>query len=223
MPMVSIIIIWLVRGTKPSHMTLSFVILALIGVMLVITKGNWAALWSTNVLPVLALFSAIVGWVVYTIGGHRFSTWSALRYSALSCIYGVATATVIVFSLTAGGWLSVPEVSAISAVKWDIAFMVIFPGLIALLGWNVGVSILKPVNSLLFINFVPVTTVAISFAQGVALTAYDFIGVTIVIMALSANVLLQRRKDERAAEQSSKSAKSRQEKLRLHTNTHSHA
>ena len=44
--------------------------------------------------------------------------------------------------------------------------MIIFPGLIALIGWNVGVSILTPLNGLLFINFVPVTTLVISLVQG---------------------------------------------------------
>lgn len=195
MPMISILILWLFVGKKPNALSLSFVMLALIGVIIVITKGDMSVLLSNHqLIPVIALFISVIGWVLYTMGGSRFPEWSVLRYSALSCLYGIATATVVVIIATGFGIAQVPSVTAISAVKWDIAFMVIFPGLIALLGWNVGVSILKPVNSLLFINFVPITTVVITFIQGRALTIYDVVGVLIVIAALTLHAIFQRKR-----------------------------
>ena len=68
--------------------------------------------------------------------------------------------------------------------------MIIFPGLIALLGWNVGVSILSPINALLFINFVPVTTLVISIYQGHNITTFDIIGTVLIIFSLIANNIL---------------------------------
>lgn len=195
MPMISILILWLFVGKKPNALSLSFVMLALIGVLLVITKGDMTVLMSNHqLIPVLALFVSVVGWVLYTMGGSRFEGWSVLRYSALTCLYGIATATVVVMIATSFGIAEVPSVAQVSAIKWDIAFMVIFPGLIALLGWNVGVSILKPVNGLLFINFVPITTVVITFIQGRAITVYDIVGVLIVIIALTLHAIFQRRR-----------------------------
>lgn len=207
MPMISILILWLFVGKKPNAMSLGFVLLALIGVIVVITKGDISVLFSNHqLIPVIALFISVIGWVLYTMGGGRFSGWSVLRYSALSCLYGIATATIVVMIATGFGIAQVPSVAEISAVKWDIAFMVVFPGVIALLGWNVGVSILKPVNGLLFINFVPITTVIITFLQGRAITIYDIVGVLIVIVALTLHAIFQRWRWRMALERKQRSA-----------------
>ena len=65
--------------------------------------------------------------------------------------------------------------------------MIIFPGLIALLGWNIGVSILSPLNALLFINFVPVTTLSVSIFQGNHVTMFDLLGTVFIIVSLLSN------------------------------------
>lgn len=65
--------------------------------------------------------------------------------------------------------------------------MIIFPGVIALVGWNVGVNILTPLNTLLFINFVPVTTLLISIVQGNTVTVFDVVGTILIIIALLSN------------------------------------
>lgn len=194
MPMIAMLIVWVFLRKKPSLHSFICIAAAFIGVVLVITNGDLTRLLTdmNQLVPILALLISVIGWVLYTMGGGRFPDWSALRYSALSCLYGIITATVIVIAVTAFGVIEVPTVAELHAVKWDIAFMVIFPGLIALLGWNVGVHILKPINSLLFINFVPITTVVITFIQGRALTAYDVIGVLLVIAALTANYVFSR-------------------------------
>ena len=77
--------------------------------------------------------------------------------------------------------------------------MVIFPGVIALVGWNYGVSVITPLNGLLFLNFVPVTTLVIQISQGVSVTAYDYIGTVFIILSLLLNNLflrLQQKKRE---------------------------
>lgn len=194
MPMLAILIIWIFLKNLPSLTAFICIITAFIGVVLVITKGDIAGMLSDvhQLLPVFALLISVIGWVLYTMGGGRFVGWSALRYSALSCLYGIITSTAIVLAMTWLGWVDVPSIAALDAVKWDLAFMIIFPGLIALLGWNVGVHILKPVNGLLFINFVPLTTMAITYVQGRVLSIYDFIGVLLVISALTAHYAFSR-------------------------------
>src|SRR5699024_2783489 len=141
---------------------------------------------------VYTLFIAVIGWVLYTMGGVRFPDWSTLRYSSLSCLFGTTAATVVVLITTAFGGVEAPTMQEVFAVRYDMLFMVIFPGLIALLGWNVGVRILKPINGLLFISFVPVTTVIIGFIQGYHLTAFDIVGTTFIVLALVLNNVYQR-------------------------------
>nr|WP_285865948.1 DMT family transporter [Lederbergia lenta] len=198
MPMISVLILWLLHGQRPKIYTISCIMIAFIGVLLVITKGDLNSFSSmgNQLIPIFAIFASVIGWVIYTMGGGKFSGWSALRYSTLTCLYGTVTATILVLFATTLGWVEVPKISAIYSVKWDLVFMIIFPGVIALLGWNVGVSIIKPVNGLLFINFVPITTVIVTFLQGHRLTVYDLIGITLVIIALILNNIFQRRRSE---------------------------
>ncbi len=71
-------------------------------------------------------------------------------------------------------------------------FMIFIPGLLALMAWNKGVSILKPINAVLFINFAPVTTVIIRVIQGHQMTTFEWLGVTLVCVMLIANNFYQR-------------------------------
>ena len=196
MPMISIVIVWLLSRNRPHGVTLFFVFTAFVGVSLVITKGDFGAFLTatSDIVPSLYIFIAVIGWVVYTMGGSRFSEagWSALRYSTLSCLLGTITAVIVVFFVTLSGYVTVPTMATIQTVSPHLAFMIIFPGLIALLGWNIGVGILSPLNALLFINFVPVTTLVISIAQGSQLTAYDYIGTAFIIVSLISNNIFVR-------------------------------
>lgn len=191
MPMISIVIVWLLTRNRPHGITLFFVFTAFIGVSLVITKGDFAAFFTAtnDIIPSLFIFIAVVGWVVYTMGGSEFKKqgWSALRYSTLSCLLGTLTATIVTILVTFSGYVTVPTLATIQTVSPHLAFMIIFPGLIALLGWNIGVGILSPLNALLFINFVPLTTLAISIVQGNQPTSYDYIGTVFIIVSLISN------------------------------------
>lgn len=194
MPLISVLIIWIISRRKPSLYTLTFIGIAFVGVLLVVTNGQIDFLFNihNHFFPLIILFLGVIGWVVYTMGGERFADWSILRYSTLTLVYGTGTATVIVLLTTLFGWIEAPTLMEMYAVRHDMLFMVIFPGLIALLGWNEGVRILKPINSLLFISFVPVTTLIIGFYQGYSLTKYDLVGTSLIVLALLLNNIYQR-------------------------------
>ena len=194
MPMISIVIVWMMFKKRPHFFTLLCVLLSFIGAVLVITKGDLKAFLGAtdHVIPSLLILVAVIGWVIYTMGGSEFSSWSALRYSTLSCLLGTVTAAVIVAGATLFGYISVPSESEIKAVAPHLLFMIIFPGVIALLGWNIGVSILSPLNGLLFINFVPVTTLSISIFQGNQVTMFDLLGTSFIIVALLSNNIFVR-------------------------------
>mgnify|MGYP001948403912 FL=1 len=127
------------------------------------------------------------------MGGKEFPGWSALRYSTLSCLLGTLTATIIIVGATLFGFISFPTVEGVTAASPHLLFMIIYPGVIALVGWNVGVSILSPLNGLLFINFVPVTTLIISIFQGHQVTIFDFLGTVLIIVALLSNNIFLRK------------------------------
>jgi drug/metabolite transporter (DMT)-like permease len=202
MPMISIVIVWLLVRKRPHTFTLFCVVIGFVGALLVVTKGDFSAFFTgaSNLIPSLLIFIAVVGWVIYTMGGSRFSNhgWSALRYSTLSCLLGTGVAAMVVFATTLSGYISFPTSETLVMTAPHIAFMVIFPGVIALVGWNYGVSIITPLNGLLFLNFVPVTTLAIQVVQGASITAYDYIGTVFIIVSLLSNNIFMRVQQRRA-------------------------
>lgn len=199
MPMISIVIVWMLYRNRPHVFTLLCVFIAFVGVSLVITKGDFGAFLTAteDIVPSLFIFIAVVGWVVYTMGGKEFAGWSALRYSTLSCLLGTVTAVVIVFFVTLTGYISIPTIETIQIVSPHLLFMIVFPGVIALVGWNIGVGILSPLNGLLFINFVPVTTLVISIFQGNQITAFDYIGTAFIVLSLISNNLFLRMREKK--------------------------
>lgn len=207
MPMISIVIVSLIYKRFPHKLTLFFVLVAFVGAILVITKGDMQIFFraSDNMIPSIMIFIAVVGWVVYTMGGGSFPGWSALRYSALSCLLGTLTAGVVVIFTTFTGYISVPTMEVITATSPHLLFMIIFPGVLALLGWNIGVNILSPLNALLFINFVPITTLTISIAQGNVVTSYDVIGTVLIIISLIGNNIFLRTLEKRKTSKQARS------------------
>lgn len=208
MPMISIVIVWMLVRQRPHVFTLLCVLVAFVGVSLVITKGDLGAFLSAtnNIVPSLLIFIAVVGWVVYTMGGSKFSEngWSALRYSTLSCLLGTIIASIVVFFVTLSGYIAVPTIETVITTSPNIAFMVIFPGVIALVGWNYGVSVITPLNGLLFLNFVPVTTLVIQIIQGSPITIYDYIGTFFIVISLISNNIFLRITQKKSTEKKHK-------------------
>lgn len=197
MPMISVVIVWLFYKRRPHRFTLFAVGVSFAGAILVVTKGDFSAFMKAldGIVPAILIFIAVVGWVVYTLGAKTFAGWTALRYSALSCIFGTATLAAIVVVITAAGGVAMPTAETIKAASPHLMFMIAFPGLAALLGWNAGVAKLSPINALLFINFVPVTTLAVSIVQGYAVTLFDVVGTFFIVIALVGNNVFVRRQN----------------------------
>lgn len=192
-PIISVLIIWGVSRNRPYLFTIFTIIGAFIGVFLVVTDGNIQALFGPGrFYPLLILLLAAAGWAVYTIGGGVFSNWSVLRYSTLSCLYGTLTATLVVIIVSLFGFIEVPTLHEVYMIRYNMLFMILLPGLFALLFWNKGVSMLKPINAILFINFAPVTTIIIRFIQGYNISFFELTGVFIVCAMIILNNLYQR-------------------------------
>jgi drug/metabolite transporter (DMT)-like permease len=201
MPMISVVIAWLIFRQSPYRYTLLCVCVAFIGALLVITKGDLRTFFSSteDIMPTFLIFIAVIGWVIYTMGGSQFKGWSTLRYSTLTCLLGTVTAIIVTIGTTLTGYTPVPSFEVITTVSPHLLFMIIFPGLIALLGWNFGVSILSSLNGLLFINFVPVTTLILSIFQGTQVTLFDVIGTILIIASLLSNNIFLRIRQKKAS------------------------
>ncbi|MDW0113077.1 DMT family transporter [Sporosarcina saromensis] len=192
-PVISILVIWIVYRQKVHKFTIVVIIGAFIGVLLVITKGEMSSLLAFNrLIPLLILLIAAGGWAFYTIGGSRFPDWSVLRYSTLSVIYGTIISTLVILVISAMGLVPIPKLEAIYDIRFHIIYMILIPGLLSILLWNQAVVFLKPINTILFINVAPITTIIIQAIQGHAISHFELIGVAIVCLMIVLNNLHQR-------------------------------
>ena len=193
MPIITIMFVWIVSRKTPGKKTALNIIIAFIGAVLVITRGDFSFFFMnrSELLPLLLVFIGVTAWVIYSLGASKFNGWSILRYSTLTCILGSFVSFIVVSGATAAGLIDIPTLHTLNEIKWDMAFMSLLPGLVALLSWNKGLQLLSSTNGILFINFVPITTFIIVAFQGYTINAYEILGTLIIIAALVHNTLMQ--------------------------------
>ena len=195
MPITSVLVMWVYKRTTPSTFTMGCILVAFLGVSLVITKGDIGVLSSTsgNLMPALLILTGVFGWVIYTVGASSFPGWSPLRYTTLTALSGAVTIAAITATATALGLITAPSVHQTLALAPQTAYMIIPATVVAVLAWNMGIKRLGAQNTVLFINLVPLTTLAIAIAQGYKVVGIELVGVAVTILAVTGNNVWQRR------------------------------
>src|SRR5215831_16628268 len=125
-PLIAALVAWWLRGVRPARATLVFLGIALLGVVLVVTKGRFAGLFAggTGLGDVLMLLGA-VSWVVYTLGAADFPSWSPLRYTALTCLLSLPAIFGAGALAIETGHASMPGIAQLDAVGWQLAYVVV--------------------------------------------------------------------------------------------------
>jgi drug/metabolite transporter (DMT)-like permease len=194
MPLLSVVVNWLCRGIKPLRYSLVFVGMSFAGVLCVVTRGNFAALLQLeeNLLADGLMMLGALCWVVYTLGATAFPGWSALRYTALTTALGVPTIWLVNLVLGLAGHNAFPGLAALSSIGPQLAYMIVVAGFVGVLAWNAGNKVVTPLNGVLFMDVVPLTTIAIAALQGYAFERAEVLGAGLTITALVLNNLYQR-------------------------------
>jgi drug/metabolite transporter (DMT)-like permease len=194
MPLLSVVINWAFRGVRPLKYSPCFVLMSFAGVLCVVTRGEFASLWllQGDVLADLLILLGAACWVVYTIGASAFPGWSALRYTALTTALGVPTIWAVNLALGAAGRNPVPGLAALASIWPQFAYMILIAGFLGVFAWNSGNKIVTPLNGVLFMDLVPLTTILISALQGYAFNAAELLGAGLTIAALVLNNVYQR-------------------------------
>jgi drug/metabolite transporter (DMT)-like permease len=193
MPMITVLVSWVRSGQRPATFTLMSVAIAFIGVFLVVTNGNpERALQNGEASGDLLLLIAAVCWVTYTLGADKFPSWSALRYTALSCALGTLSILAVTGGLAIHGDIQLPTLSVVVGFSWEFSYLVVLGAVVAVLSWNAGIKAVGAINGVLFINLVPVTAFLIGLVQGHDFGHEEILGALLVTGALVANNLYSR-------------------------------
>lgn len=193
MPLLTAIITAVQSRRLPPSYTMAGIAIALAGVALVVSGGDFRAMLASQSVGGDALIlGGVLSWVIYTLGGRAFPDWSPLRYSTLTM--GLGMLGVLAISLVAlpAGLTTVPTAADLAAVAPELVFIAIV-SVLAVFAWNEGVRRLGPVNGALFINFVPISAFALQAALGEPVGRWELGGGALVIVALLLNNLMQRR------------------------------
>jgi len=207
-PLIAAVVAWLFRGVRPPRATLAFLGVALVGVLLVVTKGRFTGLFDDGTgAGDLMMFLGALSWVVYSLGAADFPSWSPLRYTALTCALSLPAILGLTAAATAAGYVSTPSSAAIESVGWQLVYVIGIASVLGVLAWNAGNRLIGVTNGMLFINFVPVTVFVIRIAQGHRFQPIEFVGAALVVGALIANNALVRRAAAPARETAKKAAR----------------
>jgi drug/metabolite transporter (DMT)-like permease len=197
-PLITLLATSALARKAPSRTTLGFVFLALAGVLMVIGHGDPTAVVSGGVNGGdLLVLLGTASFVVYTLGASRFTSYSALRYTALSASGGTITVLLVTEIATLAGWLSAPSVGDVGAIWWQLAYVVVIGALAAVLAWNEGVRRLGAPNAALFMNLVPVVAFVIAIVRGYQPDGAELGGAALTVAALVGANLTARRQATR--------------------------
>ena len=186
---------WALKGIRPANFTLGCVAAAILGVFMVITKGDLVHTFAAGALLGDALiFMGAMSWVVYTVGAVSFPGWSALRFTTLTALPGTAGILVVTGIATAAGYVGVPAASTVASIGWELVYLALFTVVLAVLFWNLAVGYLGALNAMLLGNLVPVVTFGIRILQGYRFEMFELAGAGLVVAALIANNLYLRKR-----------------------------
>jgi len=193
MPLITVVIAAIRDRSLPTAKAIIAIALGILGVVLVVTRGDPSALWqgTAGKGELLVLLGATC-WVFYTLGAAKFPGWSGLRYTTITLALGTLTIIAIEVVVLTAGIIRFPEhhflVNAIPA----FIYLVVAASVMGFLFWNAGTKALGPTKGVLFINLVPVTAFTIGLIQGNVPNIWEIVGVVLVITALVFNSLPNR-------------------------------
>ncbi|MBB6734136.1 DMT family transporter [Cohnella zeiphila] len=197
MPLATAFILFLWKGARLSPVTTVCIVVGIVGVFLVATKGDFGALLGggATIWALLLMLAAVVCWCVFTVGASLFPTWSPLRYTTLACLGGTLCNAIVVGVGSPTGLLRTPAWSDLTANVWPFLYMALIGGVAAVLAWNTACKIMSPVDAALFTNnVIPIVSLAITAMSGYRVGLPELGGVALTLAALIANNLAMRRR-----------------------------
>lgn len=173
-PALIVVMAIVLLGEKTTPLGWLGICLGLLGVLLVLTRGELERVFSLSVnTGELLMVGAIVVWGFYTIIARRLNV-PAIAATAAQVL--IATVTLAPFALALN--VQFPDTPA---EGWSLAYIAVFPSLGAYLFWNLALKSTPPGTAGNYLNLMVVFTAIITVALGTPLTAVQILGGLMVV------------------------------------------
>ncbi len=183
-PVTTAIIAVLFLGEKWSVRLGLGIVISLVGVLTVITRGNYAALAALSLnYGECLLFGAVASWSTYTLLGKVvMKKVGASLATTVSTLIG--TVFLMLISLGEAGWGRLPQVSG--QVMAELVYLAVFATVVAFILFNVGISRIGASKASAYINLMPVNAMLIAWAvYGETVTAMHLAGMVLVVTGVA--------------------------------------
>ena len=173
-PALIVVMAIVLLGEKTTRLGWLGIGLGLLGVLLVLTRGELQRVFSLSInTGELMMIGAIVVWGSYTIIARRLDI-PAIAATAVQVV--IATVTLAPFALALH--VRFPETPA---EGWSLAYIAVFPSLGAYLFWNLALKTTPPGTAGNYLNLMVVFTAIITVALGTPLTLVQVVGGLMVV------------------------------------------
>lgn len=197
-PVLIVLVAWLLAAERPSRWQVAGIALALAGVTTIIGEGDPAVLLALRVNwgDLLALLAMLL-WALYSVWLRRLSP--ALSPLAVLTVL-VAGGTLVILPMFLAERAFGPPIRWSGESLAAIAYIAVFPSVVAYLFWNRGVRAVGASTAGLFLYLFPVIGTGLAvLLLGEALHPFHLVGVALVFAGIGSATILHRRAAARAA------------------------
>ena len=175
-PALIVLMAVLILGDRMTVRKVVGVAVALVGVLVVISGGDIAAVFRTGVgTGELFMVSAVCVWTAYTITGRMSPTLPPVSSTALQAVVAVVVMASVTFAM--GG----PTLPPSSGSLWALLFIAVFPSVLSYLLWNRALQVIPASSAGVFMNLVTVYVAAFTVLSGGRITVPEVVGGVLVI------------------------------------------
>lgn len=179
-PMISLLLsAWLLPIKIRSYQYIG-IVLAFIGVVLVITGGNFGLLHIA--IGDAWMILACIVWSLYSVGSKRFAGHIPPQQFARWTVCIGAVALIIAAIIVERPFTTLMSLDA--ETHWILIYMSVFGAVLAYIFWLRGVYLLGPDRSAIAFNLVPVFTLLVNLALGSLPQLWQFVGLGLVLVGV---------------------------------------
>ncbi len=173
-PALIVVMAVILLGERTTRLGWLGICLGLLGVLLVLTRGELERVFSLSInTGELLMIGAIVVWGFYTIIARRLDL-PPIAATAVQVV--IATVTLAPLALAMN--VQFPDTAA---EGWSLAYIAIFPSLGSYLFWNLALKTTPPGTAGNYLNLMVVFTAVITVLLGTPLTLVQVAGGLMVI------------------------------------------